>query len=84
MDDSIIRNNIQFCRQARGSLYELLDHLSCTADEDYFTRDKAKDLSEEIINCIKLLNGYIYYLKKPCKVTLLKKPQLNTNNPDNQ
>lgn len=28
------RENIQYCRQASGSLYEVIDHLNCALDED--------------------------------------------------
>jgi four helix bundle protein len=31
------QENIRFCRQARGSLYEILDHLICAQDEKYKT-----------------------------------------------
>lgn len=58
------QENIQFCRQARGSLYELLDHLNCAVDEGYFTQNKVENISKEITSCIELLNGYISYLKK--------------------
>jgi four helix bundle protein len=33
------QENIQFCRQARGSLMELIDHLSVTLDENYITKE---------------------------------------------
>ena len=36
------KENAQFCRQARGSLDETLDHLICAFEEEY--------ISEEILN----------------------------------
>jgi four helix bundle protein len=33
------QENIQFCRQARGSLSETLDHFICALDENYITMD---------------------------------------------
>jgi four helix bundle protein len=33
------QENIQFNRQARGSLYELLDHLTVAFDEDYIDNE---------------------------------------------
>jgi len=33
------QENIQFCRQARGSLSETLDHLICALDEDYINEE---------------------------------------------
>src|SRR3972149_9873368 len=32
------QESIQFCRQARGSLYELLDHLTVALDEGYVSK----------------------------------------------
>lgn len=58
------QENIQFCRQARGSLMECLDHLICALDENYInqtTFDKFENHYDEIL---KMLNGYISYLKK--------------------
>lgn len=70
------QENIQFCRQARGSSYELLDHLSCAIDEGYFSRDEIEDISKEITSCIKLLNGYISYLKKAKQNHITKEPTI--------
>jgi four helix bundle protein len=58
------QENIQYCRMARGSLYEVLDHLICAYDENYISLDKLKELKAEIIECTRMLNGYINYLKK--------------------
>jgi len=56
------KENAQFCRQSRGSLYELLDHLSIALDEKYIEDYKYKELKIKIENCTKILNGYIKYL----------------------
>ncbi|MEO8664246.1 MAG: four helix bundle protein [Ignavibacteria bacterium] len=58
------QENIQFCRHARGSLYELIDHLIICLDENYLNIEKFSDLRFKILNTIKILNGYISYLKK--------------------
>ncbi len=58
------QENFLFCRQARGSLYELIDHLTICFDEKYITEQKYSELKFNIYNIIKLLNGYISYLKK--------------------
>ena len=58
------QENIQFCRQARGSLFEVLDHLICALDEGYITRTELDGLRNDFEHCLKLLNGYIAYLKK--------------------
>lgn len=53
------QESIQYCRQARGSLYETIDHITCAFDEAYIDKEILKDLKNEIYNCIKILNGYI-------------------------
>jgi four helix bundle protein len=58
------QENIQFCRIARGSLYEILDHLSVSLDSQYITSIKHDNLENLTYECIRLLNGYINYLIK--------------------
>lgn len=58
------QENIQYCRQARGSLYELLDHLICARDEELITNEQYRNLRSDIEQNIKMINGYITYLKK--------------------
>jgi len=58
------QENVQFCRIARGSLYEVLDHLSVCLDSQYITIEKHDALENLIYECIRLLNGYINYLIK--------------------
>lgn len=83
------QENIQFCRQARGSLYELIDHLSCGFDEGYFKKAKVFELKKEAIRAIKLVNGYIGYLNKS-KINHVKEPEIDytindsTNNEINE
>jgi four helix bundle protein len=53
------QENAQMCRQARGSLYELRDHLTTCQDEEYV---KAEDIArlEELAHSVgRLLNGYL-------------------------
>lgn len=57
------QENIQFCRIARGSLFETLDHGIVAFDDEYISE---KDLNElRIIHnkTLLILNGYIKYLK---------------------
>jgi four helix bundle protein len=56
-------DNIKFCRNARGSLNETLDHLICANDEDIISSQKLNELRISYENCFRLLNGYIAYLK---------------------
>jgi four helix bundle protein len=58
------QENIQFCRQSRGSLCELLDDLNICIDQKYFPRDFIDELKSEAAHIHKLLNGYIAYLKR--------------------
>lgn len=58
------QENIQYNRQARGSLYEILDHLIVAFEENYIDQSEYKDLRNQTIITIKLVNGYINYLKK--------------------
>ena len=58
------QENIQFCRTARGSLSELLDHMITSFDNSYISEEEYSDATNRIINRMKLLNGYIRSLKK--------------------
>ncbi len=58
------QDNMKFCRQARGSLTETLEHLICALDEGYISETQFLDFREKYELCIKLLNGYIAYLQK--------------------
>lgn len=58
------QENIQFCRQARGSLSETLDQLICAYDEEYISKETLNNLKEQYELCLKILNGYISFLQK--------------------
>jgi len=57
------QENIQYCRQSRGSLYELIDHIDVACECKYIETEQTEALIIEIKTTIKLLNGYIKYLK---------------------
>jgi four helix bundle protein len=57
------QETIQFCRQARGSLYELIDHCDVAVECGYMDDNQAGVLIDRIKNAIRLLNGYIRYLR---------------------
>jgi len=61
------QENAQFCRHARGSLTETLDHLNCALDEDYLTSDEYDRLRGKLEQAWKVLNGYIAYLQRCAK-----------------
>ncbi|MCB0755324.1 MAG: four helix bundle protein [Flavobacteriales bacterium] len=57
------QENIQFCRTSRGSLYELIDHLSVAVDEEYISQEKSDEGEALIRKSIAIINGYIKYLQ---------------------
>jgi four helix bundle protein len=58
------QENIQYCRIARGSLYETQEHLICALDEKFIEKEAFDKINDHILLCLKILNGYIAYLKK--------------------
>ena len=58
------QENIQFCRQSRGSLYELMNQMDTALECEYIDENYFNDVVEKIKSAIRLLNGYIKYLKK--------------------
>ena len=61
------QENIQYCRQTRGSLHELIEPLIVAHDEGYITNEELISLKHEIGSCLAVLNGYINYLLKSKK-----------------
>ncbi len=61
------KENIQFCRMARGSLFETIDHLYVALDRGYINQMTFDDVYNEINTCLKILNGYINFLIKASK-----------------
>jgi four helix bundle protein len=57
------QENIQFLRQCRGSLQELLDDLNICSDEDYIDINYIESMKQEGYVLLKKLNGYIKYLR---------------------
>jgi len=53
------QENAQHCRQARGSVYELRDHLITCIDEEYLSPAEGSRLGRLAIQVIQLLNGYL-------------------------
>lgn len=57
------KENIQFCRQSRGSLFELIDDLITCKDESYITDSEFSECKIKIELALSILNGYINYLR---------------------
>ena len=58
------QENLQFCRQARGSLAGTLEHLNCALDERFVVEDEYRVLRQKTLEAWKVLNGYIAYLQR--------------------
>ena len=57
------QKNIQFCRIARGSLCESLDHLQVALECGYISEETLHQHTENINAILRMLNGYINYLR---------------------
>lgn len=58
------QENIQFVRQSRGSLQELIDDLNTCLYEKYAEVTLLERLKKEGYDLLKKLNGYIKYLRE--------------------
>ncbi|TET83548.1 four helix bundle protein [candidate division TA06 bacterium] len=58
------QENMQFCRQSRGSLYELIEDLNICKDESYVTDDEYESYRKDAFRVLKVLNGYIRRTKR--------------------
>lgn len=58
------KENIQFCRHSRASLYECEDHLITCLDENYIDQKTYDDVLSLMIETRKVTDGYIRYLDK--------------------
>lgn len=82
------QENIQYCRQARGSAYELINQLLTAFDCKYINENELSINKNQIIECLQLLNGYIRYLKRT-KIDNVQDEEVSyindlTSNPNNK
>ena len=61
------QENLQYLRQARGSLYETLEHYNTAFDEKYITSESLNNAKSEINTAIRILNGFIRYISSLTK-----------------
>ncbi|MEB2782442.1 four helix bundle protein [Algoriphagus sp. C2-6-M1] len=54
----------KFYYNSRGSISEVLDHLIEARDEEYISDDVYLKIRVMIIESLKVLNGFIFYLKR--------------------
>jgi len=57
-------DNAKFCSNARGSCWEVLDHLITSRDEELLSEDLLVRGRDLVGTAVKLLNGYLGYLKR--------------------
>ena len=84
-------DNAKFCSNARGSCWEVLDHLITANDENMISSEILTKGRELVTNAVKLINGYMNYLKRVSKISAVKEDispyfifDQSTNNPDNE
>jgi four helix bundle protein len=58
------QENIQFCRQSRGSICELIDDFNECFDNQYIDQEYRDELKSDGYHLIKVLNSYIASLKR--------------------
>jgi len=57
-------DNVKFCIIARGSLSETFDQMIIALDEAYISDQDFKEFEAEHDRCLKLINGYISFVKR--------------------
>ena len=60
------QETIRFCYLARGSLMELMSHIELCESAGYLTKDQALKIDKKVQSSLRLIHGYINYLKQ-CK-----------------
>ena len=60
-------DNAKFCSNSRGSCWEVLDHLITGTDEELIRSELLTEGRELVNGAIRLLNGYMNYLKRAQK-----------------
>ena len=58
------KENIKFLLNARGSVAEVLDHALEAKSCNYIAEEELKKIRNQTDRCLKLINGYIRYLRK--------------------
>lgn len=57
-------DNSKFLSNARGSAYEVLDHLIAGNDEGLISDEFLEKGREQVTSTVRLINGYMNYLKR--------------------
>ncbi|MDT8390979.1 MAG: four helix bundle protein [Lentisphaeria bacterium] len=57
-------DNAKFCSNARGSCWEVLDHLITATDEAILPETFLEQGREKVNHAVQIVNGYVNYLQK--------------------
>ncbi len=57
-------DTIQFLHIAKGSLFELETQIYLSLDQNYISEFQFNEVSNQVLVCKKLINGFINYYKK--------------------
>jgi four helix bundle protein len=84
------QEQIQFCRQSRGSLSEVLNHTYTALDCNYIQTEAVHQVEQKAGTLLKLISGYIFFLKNQKKsaqttqstrqLSTIQSSQLNESN----
>ena len=58
------RHNISYLYRSRGSVCEMQDDFNTCEDQGYFKKEHLDDLRAQAEKVMKLINGYIAYLRR--------------------
>jgi len=53
------QENIHYCQQSRGSVYELREHLTSALEAGYITQSEYAEIDRLAVSVTKLINAYI-------------------------
>ena len=68
-------DNAKFCSNARGSCWEVLDHLITGNDENLISHETLEKGRQLVHKAVRLINGYMKYLKTANQGHLVKEDQ---------
>jgi four helix bundle protein len=57
-------DNAKYCSNARGSCWEVLDHLITACDEELLGQDALANGRQKVATAVKIINGYMKYLQR--------------------
>ena len=72
-------DNAKFCSNARGSCWEVLDHLITARDDGLIGDESLSRGRELVVTAVKLLNGYMTYLKRAGSAPAEPQPRRTSN-----